>query len=94
MGKEYNGNRVTVRGIIGPPALPVPAIVSFTYPASRPAIPARAFVSGMTIRQEPRTTMNISLRTAAAPVSASVTFGYSQSSSNKIYRKGCYDSCC
>ena len=69
------GPKTAVRGLVAPPALPQPSIVSFTYPGARPAKPALNYNSGMTVRQEPRMVMNISIRASAAPVSSSLIIG-------------------
>ena len=69
------GPKTAVRGLVTPPAPPQPSIATFTYPASRPAKPASNFYTGITVRQEPRMTMNVSIKAGSALVSSFVTIG-------------------
>ena len=68
------GPKVQVRGISVLGSVPAPNITSFTTTVGRTPV-VNNFYTGITVKPEPRMTMQISLRATAAPASASVTIG-------------------
>ncbi|MCL2442405.1 MAG: Ig-like domain-containing protein [Treponema sp.] len=68
------GPKVLVRGISVLGTVPAPNITSFTTTVGR-TTNVNTFFTGITIKPEPRMTMQISLRASAAPSAASVTIG-------------------
>ncbi|MCL2175145.1 MAG: Ig-like domain-containing protein [Treponema sp.] len=69
------GPKIAVRGMTVQALPPAPGIVSFAFPGSRPAIPTKPYYTGMTIKPEPRTIMNVAIRSTTAIQSSSIVIG-------------------
>ncbi|MDR0320307.1 MAG: hypothetical protein LBI28_02275 [Treponema sp.] len=68
------GPKVAVRGIATAGAIPAPEIVSITSQEGRSPSVA-TFYTGMVIKPSPRMTMQVTVRSPAVPVNATVSFG-------------------